>query len=106
MPAVQALSWNNLLAAAALSHSKDMNANNFLEHQSSNGKSISDRLNAVGYKWLAFGENIASGQPDEQTVFKNWIESEGHCKIMMSANFKEVGAARDGRYWTQDFGAQ
>jgi uncharacterized protein YkwD len=33
-----------------------------------------------------------------------WLGSEGHCKNIMSANLKEVGVAREGNYWTEDFG--
>lgn len=106
MPAVATLSWNNLLAAAALAHSKDMNANSYFSHTSLDGKSPGDRITAAGYKWMSYGENIAAGQPNEQAVFDAWLNSEGHCKNMMNANFKEMGAAKDGRYWTQEFGRQ
>lgn len=106
MPPVAVLNWNNLLAAAALAHSKDMNANNYFDHNSQNGKNPGDRITAAGYKWTTYGENIAAGQPTEQVVFDAWINSEGHCKNIMNANFKEMGAAKDGRYWTQEFGRQ
>lgn len=106
MPPVNTLSWNNLLAAAALAHSKDMNANNYFDHTSKDGKNPGDRITAAGYKWMSYGENIAAGQPNEQAVFDAWIKSEGHCKNIMNANFREMGAAKDGRYWTQEFGRQ
>jgi len=106
MAPVPALSWNNLLAAAAAAHCKDMNTHNFFSHTSSNGNTVTDRVNAVGYKWFALGENIASGQFDEQTVFSAWLKSEGHCKNLMSASFKEMGAAKEGKYWGQNFGAR
>jgi uncharacterized protein YkwD len=106
MPPVAALTWNNLLAAAALTHSKDMNANNYFSHTSLNGNSPGDRITTTGYKWSAYGENIAAGQPTEQAVFDAWITSEGHCKNIMSSLFKEMGAAKDGKYWTQEFGKQ
>lgn len=106
MPPVPSLTWNNLLAAAASAHSKDMATNNFFAHESSNGKTVVDRYAAVGYKWISLAENIASGQTSEQTVIEAWLASEGHCKNMMSANVKEMGAAREGKYWTQDFGAR
>jgi len=106
MPGVPALTWNEKLAQAALNHSKDMNESGFFSHTSSDGKTLSERFNAVGYNWRAIAENIASGQKDEQTVFSSWIKSEGHCKNIMSASYKEMGAARAGSYWTQDFGTQ
>lgn len=106
MPAVNPLTWNDLLASAALAHSKAMNVNNFFSHTSLNGASAGDRITAAGYKWNTYGENIAAGQPTEQAVFDAWIASEGHCKNIMAANFKEMGAAKDGKYWTQDFAAR
>jgi len=106
MPPVAALSWNDLLASAALSHSKSMNSNNFFSHTSLNGASAGDRITAAGYKWTSYGENIASGQPTEQAVFDAWMNSEGHCKNIMGKNYKEMGIARDGKYWTQDFGSK
>lgn len=106
MPPVATLKWNNLLAVAALVHSKDMNANNYFSHTSPDGRNAGDRITAAGYKWIAYGENIAAGQPTEQAVFDAWINSEGHCKNIMSTNYKEMGAAKDGKYWTQEFGRQ
>ncbi|MEE1945424.1 CAP domain-containing protein [Pedobacter sp. KR3-3] len=106
MPPVPALSWSNVIAKAAYHHSSDMNKNNFFTHVSSDGKTLSDRFDAVGYPWKAIAENIAKGQKDEQTVMNSWLSSEGHCKNIMSANYKEMGTARVGSYWTQDFGAR
>ncbi|MCZ4245701.1 CAP domain-containing protein [Pedobacter punctiformis] len=104
MPPVATLSWNNILASAAISHSKDMANKNALTHDSSDGKNTGERLTAFGYKWVAYSENIAQGQTTEQQVFNDWIKSEGHCKNIMSALVTEMGAARQGTYWTQDFG--
>jgi len=107
MPAVAPLTWNNVLAAAALGHSQDMNATGNFSHNSSDGTSFSARITAAGYtNWRALGENIAYGYTTEQAVFNGWLQSEGHCKNMMSASFKEMGAAKAGTYWTQDFGAK
>jgi uncharacterized protein YkwD len=106
MPPVAPLAWNDALAAAALAHSDDMNATGVLTHNSSDGTSFSARITAAGYKWSTVGENIAVGQTTEQEVFTDWLNSEGHCKNMMSAAFKEFGAARADNYWTQDFGTQ
>ncbi|QQL50768.1 CAP domain-containing protein [Mucilaginibacter ginkgonis] len=106
MPAVNALTWNDQLAAAALAHSNEMNTKNYFSHNSFDGSTFDTRVTAAGYKWMAVGENIAAGQTSEQEVFTAWLNSEGHCKNMMSASFKEMGAARAGNYWTQDFGAK
>ena len=107
MPPVVPLSWNDVLAAAALAHSLDMNATGDFSHNSSDGTSFSARITAAGYtNWRSLGENIAYGYTTEQAVFNGWLQSEGHCKNMMNASFKEMGAAKAGTYWTQDFGAK
>lgn len=107
MPPVAPLTWNDVLAAAALQHSQDMNATGDFSHSSSDGTSFSARITAAGYtNWRSLGENIAYGYPTEQAVFNGWFQSEGHCKNMMNASFKEMGAAKAGTYWTQDFGAK
>ena len=104
MPPVPSLVWNDVIASASSKHSKDMKRKNFFSHTSSDGRSLGDRFNAVGYKWMLIGENIAMGQQDEYEVVNSWFKSPGHCMNLMNADFKEMGAAREGKYWTQDFG--
>jgi len=106
MPPVATVTWNDQLANAALSHSNDMNANNYFNHAGLNGSSAGDRITAAGYTWRAYGENIAKGYLTEQAVMDGWIKSEGHCKNIMSANFKEMGVGRVGTYWSQEFGSR
>lgn len=106
MPPVPALTWNDLLAKAAYNHSKDMKRNNYFSHTNMEGKSPGDRMNAVGYNWKAYGENIAQGQTTEQIVMDSWLQSEGHCKNIMNKNFKDIGVGRSGNYWTQVFGTK
>ena len=109
--AVSALTWNNLLAQAALAHSGDMAANNFFSHDGSDGLSVADRVETAGYPWRAVGENIAAGQVDHAEVHQGWVGSPAHCRNIMNPLFSEVGAAcvRDpgtdfGTYWVVVFG--
>src|SRR5687767_4820477 len=106
MPAVAPVTWNNLLEKAALLHSADMNKNNYFSHTGLDGSSPGVRLTRVGYNWMAYGENIAKGYTSEQAVMNGWLQSEGHCKNIMSAHVKEMGVGRDGNYWTQVFAAK
>lgn len=107
MPPVQALKWNNLLALASAYHAKDMDDNKFLSHTSpTTGKGTTDRVTATGYDWKTVGENIASGFYEEEKVFNAWLNSEDHCKNIMAANFKNMGAARSGIYWVMVFGTK
>ncbi|MBS1597978.1 MAG: CAP domain-containing protein [Bacteroidetes bacterium] len=104
MPAVGVVTWNDALAKAADDHSADMLSKNYFSHTGSDGSDPGMRIIAVGYIWQAYGENIALGYPNEQAVMDGWLKSEGHCKNIMSPDFLEMGAAREGDYWTQDFG--
>ena len=106
MPAAPALTWNESIALAALNHSNDMNRRRFFNHTSSDGKTLRDRFSAVGYKWMAIAENIAYGQKDEYAVVNAWFKSKGHCENLMNPTYKEMGAAKSGIYWTQDFGTK
>jgi uncharacterized protein YkwD len=104
MPKVAALTWNALLEKAALGHGNDMFKTGVFSHTGSGGSTMSSRVTATGYAWSALGENIAFGYKSLSDVMKGWIASSGHCKNMMSANFTQMGAARVGDYWVQDFG--
>lgn len=103
MPAVGPLQWNSQLAAAASSHSEDMARVGQLNHTGSDGSNAGNRLERVGYSWQQYGENIASGFTSSSTVLQAWINSPGHCRNLMGANFTEMGAARKDNYWTQVF---
>jgi len=111
--ATQALQWDCKLASAADTHSRDMVDNNFFSHTGSNGLRVTDRVTAAGYEWRAVGENIAAGQPTEESVMLDWLGSPGHCTNIMNANYKDFGSAviftdqaSFSSYWTQVFGAQ
>lgn len=105
-PPVNAVSWNILLAQAALRHSQDMDQNDHFNHTGTDGSDPGQRITATGYNWRTYGENIAWRFFDAQSVFEGWKSSPGHCKNMMNGNFTEMGAARVNEYYTQDFGAQ
>lgn len=106
MPAVGALTWNDRLSQAAYEHSKDMQTQNYFSHTSKNGADPGTRISNAGYTWRAYGENIAKGYINEESVMDGWLKSEGHCKNIMNPNFKELGAGREGDYWAQEFGAR
>lgn len=103
-PAVPAVTWSDLLEDAAQAHSDDMNDNSSFSHQGSDGSSAGDRITRAGYNWSRYGENIARGYPDEEAVINGWLNSEGHCKNIMNADFTEMAVAKSGSYWTQVLG--
>ncbi|HMG67023.1 MAG TPA: CAP domain-containing protein [Chitinophagaceae bacterium] len=106
MPPVAALVWNDQLAKAAYDHTADMYTNNYFSHTGLDGSDPGQRITAAGYSWNSYGENIANGYATEQSVMNAWLNSEGHCKNIMNSGFKDIGAGRDGNYWTQDFGSK
>ncbi|NCD72052.1 CAP domain-containing protein [Mucilaginibacter agri] len=111
MPPAPPLTWNANLEAAAIAHAQDMNNRNYFSHTSKDGRTSEDRIVAagysmIGYRSLAVGENIAFGQTSIAEVSDGWFKSEGHCHNLMSREFKEIGVAHVGQYWTQEFGGR
>ena len=106
-----ALTRNAKLASAAFGHSRDMADNNYFSHDSQDGRTMANRIDATGYTWSTIGENIAAGYSSVQSVIEGWMASEGHCANLMNPRFTEFGMAcarNDAStyrlYWTQDFG--
>jgi uncharacterized protein YkwD len=108
---VPPLVMNPLLRQAAQAHSEDMLDNNFFSHTGSNGSSHGQRISATGYRAATTGENIAAGRSTADATMNQWMNSSGHCRNLMSADFTEIGVghangsgARYRDYWTQKFG--
>jgi uncharacterized protein YkwD len=107
-----ALAWNCRLENAGVAHSSSMAENGFFSHTGQDGSDPGDRISAAGYNWSTYGENIAAGYKDAQTVMDGWLTSPGHCANIMNSSFTEVGVGlvkKDSgsysTYWTQDFAA-
>jgi uncharacterized protein YkwD len=104
------LNSNPNLTTAAQGHSDDMATNHYFDHNSQNGDTPWDRMNAAGYTgWTLAGENIAEGQKTPQDVMDAWMNSEGHRANILNCAFNDIGVgyavSDDGDpYWTQDFG--
>ncbi len=106
MPPVPVIVWNDQLGQAAYNHSKDMKDNNYFSHTGLDGSTPGNRITMAGYNWITYGENIAMGYIDEKAVVDAWLSSDGHCRNIMNANFKEMGMGLEGNYWTEVFGAK
>lgn len=104
MPPVAAVIWNGLLERAAYDHSKDMVINKYFDHNSPSGTTPGGRLDAAGYHWNYYGENIATGNMDEQAVILGWLASPKHCHNMMDPAFTEIGVGRYNNNWTMELG--
>lgn len=106
MPAVGALTWSGLLEKAAYLHSKDMTLNRYFDHNAPDGSTPASRIDAAGYRWNVYGENIATGNMEEQAVILGWLSSPLHCRNMMNGNFTELGVGRYEKNWTMELGSR
>ena len=101
-----------LLGQSAQKYAEDLATQNFFSHQGKDGSTPSTRMAATGYDFAAAGENIAAGQRTARTVFQGWMNSDGHRKNILAADYTEVGfglfdatgSSDYGQYWVQNFG--
>ncbi len=104
------LRWSEPLARAAQGHSEDMASKDYFDHTTPDGADMAARVKAQGYAFSLLGENIAAGQATPAEAVRGWLESPGHCRNIMNADFQELGVGRaEGGsyriYWTQNFGS-
>ena len=114
---------NSLLSAASLEHSQDMVRVGYFEHTSADGRSVGDRLRAIGYSRgfsASAGENIAYGVGPKATpmsIVKAWMHSPGHRADILRQAFIDIGIGivlgapevpadeqQDSATYTTDFG--
>jgi uncharacterized protein YkwD len=91
------------LSAVATHHAKDMATHGKLDHQGSDGSSVSDRIKRKDYDSIRVGENVARGQKNAEEVVKAWMKSAGH-RANILGDFTELGAGyfddeNGQRYW-------
>ncbi|MDF2963967.1 MAG: hypothetical protein K0S39_5702 [Paenibacillus sp.] len=99
--------WDEKIAGTARKHSQDMAANNYFAHESRNGATPFDRMEADGLKLQAAAENIAAGQSSAIFAHEGWMNSAGHRKNLL-ADIERLGTgvAFGGKmslYYTQNF---
>lgn|GEM_PF-2662769 len=94
------------LSRAALWLSTDMNTKKYLSHTDSLSRNLQTRLGNCGYPGYTSGssENIAQTSPLADITFEAWKNSAIHNANMLNENWKVVGLARSGNYWTYDAG--
>lgn len=86
-----ALAWSPALEQAALKHARDMAARRDMSHTGGDGSSMSQRVGREGYAWSALGENVSAGYRSVADGLRGWMDSPGHCRNLMGAQFREVG---------------
>lgn len=100
----QPLAMNASLRSAARKHSEDMLQRNYFDHDSPEGVSPFDRMQAEGFSFTTAGENLAwmgtTGALDpvatvdiehDELFVDTGIAGRGHRVTMLNTNFREVG---------------
>lgn len=90
-PAVKPVKSNKKLKRAAGRHARDMANNDYFSHYTRSGKSPGWRIRKAGYRWRSYGEDIAAGQRTPQKVVQAWLDSPGHCRVIMRARYRHIG---------------
>ena len=98
-------SMDRVLRRAARHHSHDLRRRNVISHESADGGRFWDR--AVAFDGVARGEAVAGGHPSPEHVVEAWIESPGHCLVLLLPEATHVGVGyefdgktRFGHFWT------
>lgn len=99
------------LDRVAQAHADDMFARRYYAHDTPEGKTVMDRIQAKGYRAKFSGENIARGQYSLEEVMDAWMLSPKHQEHLLSPTYPDVGfglafgKAPEGYtiLWVQDF---
>jgi uncharacterized protein YkwD len=117
-----ALKENARLRRAALGHSRTMVANDFFEHTTPAGVTMTDRILRSGYvsrnqAW-SLGENLSWGTGEYATprgAIDAWLDSPGHRANLLKRSYRELGVGvvlgnpstgGEGATYTVDFGVR
>jgi len=107
------LSADPHLDAAAQEHAQDMLARTYYDHNTPEGRTPRERVEATGYLAHKVGENIAEGEFSVEEAMSGWLGSSGHRKNLLDAGFTHLGVGLAiGRFedrlrllWVQEFAA-
>jgi len=98
---------NDKLAAGAAKYAAVMAQKDMLSDDLDG--TLRDRLNAYGYRPLAYAENRSAGEDDKAEVVRAWMADPLHRANLLSPNYTEIGVgmaktANGKVYICQDFG--
>ncbi|MET1032085.1 CAP domain-containing protein [Domibacillus tundrae] len=100
---LKALELDTKLSEVARAKSQDMKDKGYFSHQSPTYGSPFDMMKQFGITYKAAGENIAKGQQTPEEVMEAWMNSDGHRKNILSADFTHIGVGYVDGHWTQMF---
>lgn len=87
------LSTNAALTSAAYAKAQDILAQDYFAHNSPDGRTPWDFINASGYTYAYAGENLGIGYSDASELFTAWMNSSTHRENILNANYREIGIA-------------
>lgn len=87
---LKSLVVNQRLTTLAQTHAQDMFERGYFSHNTPEGKTPFDRMEVVGIRFQAAGENLALA-PSVQLAHQGLMNSEGHRKNILSPEFRQVG---------------
>lgn len=107
---VSPLELDNLLTAAAETHSRDMSLQNRPWHFGSDGSSPIDRANRVGFDGILIGEAISETFESELETIAAWMQEPGPREVVLDPQGRRMGFAfyqePSGKiWWTLNIGS-
>lgn len=85
------VTYSSVLERAAQAKADDMLARQYFAHNTPDGKTPWTFFEAVGYKYLSAGENLAVHFNDVEPLQDAWMNSPGHRANILNSSFKEMG---------------
>lgn len=84
------LSWDESVRSTARNHSLDMAVNDYFSHTNLDGQSPFDRMTEDNISYTMAGENLAAGQSSSIFAHEGLMNSLGHRKNILKADFKSL----------------
>ncbi|MFI8577936.1 SafA/ExsA family spore coat assembly protein [Rossellomorea aquimaris] len=100
------LDWQ--LARVARYKSRNMRDVGYFSHRSPTYGSPFDMMKSFNIEYSQAAENIAAGQTSAEQVVREWMDSPGHRKNILTGSYTHIGVGYAkggsyGTYWTQMF---
>jgi len=87
------LTYNVTLSQAAAAKAQDMFANDYWAHNSPQGKTPWNFIQAAGYSYTVAGENLAKNFATSQGVIDAWMASPTHRENIVKPSYRDIGFA-------------
>jgi uncharacterized protein YkwD len=105
------LTWDDHVRETARKHSWDMAENQYFDHTNLQGKSPFERMSEDNIVYLLAGENLATGQLSSIYAHEGLMNSLGHRKNILAADFEYLGVGvafneQSQPYYTQKYYAK